>query len=252
MQLIENTFCSLYPASQANMAVLAIDNLLYIVIAGTVIVFLIALFLVFQKTPSSKTSGKPKHKVRNSIHEGTAAVAADYRLIADRILKLPGKSKSIIFTAPNLTSLPTTIPVNIAIQLTKNKNRCLLIDLDLKRNAVAKAFDIQSSPASNTSRPKALQTPFKLLYIWPAYNFTQIKQINIVPIVTAALKKFDYVLINAPYLTASPDQVHFITAAQYCLLFSHDTTQTKPILELIKQTKCKLIANIQMPDVEQN
>jgi Mrp family chromosome partitioning ATPase len=234
------------------MAVLAIDNLLYIVIAGTVIVFLIALFLVFQKTPSGKTSGKPKQKVNSSDHGGIAAAAADYPLIADRILKLPGKNKSIIFAAPNISSLPTTIPVNIAIQLAKNKTRCLLIDLDVKRNAVAKAFDIQSSPAPATSRPTAHQTPFKLLYIWPAHNFTQMKQMNIVALVTAALKKFDYVLINAPYIADSPDRKHIVAAAQYCLLFSHDTTQAEPILELIKQTKCKLIANIQVPDIEQN
>jgi hypothetical protein len=252
MQLIENTFCSLYPASQANMAVLAIDNLLYIVIAGTAIVFLIALSLVFQKKPSSKTSGKLKQKVNNSEHVSIAAAAADYQLIADRILKLPGKSKSIIFIAADVSSLPTTIPVNIAIQLTKNKIRCLLIDIDLKRNALAKAFDIQPNLPPGTSQPKAHQTPFKLLYIWPAHNFTQTKQMNIVPIVTAALKKFDYVLINAPYLATSPDQKNIVNASQYCLLFSHDTAEANPILDLIKQTKCKLIANIKVPDLEQH
>lgn len=219
---------------------LEIENLIYIIIPGTVIVFLIFAYLVFRKSP-----GKTKAKTDNS--EQTLAAIADYQLIADQILKLPGKTKSIIFVAPNISSLPTTIPVNVAIQLSKNKNRCLLIDLDLKRNAVANAFNIQPSPTPGTSQPKAHQTPFKLLYIWPAHNFTQIQKINIVPLVTAAIQKFDYVLINAPYLITNQIWKYIINTSQYCFLFSHDTAQAKPILELIKETKCKLVANIQLP-----
>lgn len=215
---------------------LEIENLIYIIIPGTVFVFLISAHLIFHKS-----SGKTK---TNDTNQSRPA-APD--LIVNHILKLPPKSKSIIFIAPNISSLPTTIPVNVAIQLSKNKKRCLLIDLDLKRNAVANAFDIQPASGPGSSQPKTYQTPFKLLYIWPAHNFTQIQKINIAPLVIAATQKFDYVLINAPYLITNQTWKHIINTSQYCLLFSRNTEQAQPILQFIKQTKCKLLANIQFP-----
>jgi hypothetical protein len=216
-----------------------IENLIYIIIPGTVFVFLISAYLIFQKGP-----GKTKAKADDIDH--AQPIAADYNLIVERLLKLPSTNKSIIFIAPGIESLPTTVPVNVAIQLAKNKRRCFLIDLDLKRNAIAKAFDIHPEPGADISQPTAQQTPFKQLYIWPAHNFTQIQKINIAPLVTAAIRKFDYVLVNAPYLITNQTWKQIIDTSQYCVLFSHDTEQAQPILELIEQTECKIIANIQL------
>ncbi len=78
---------------------------------------------------------------------------SDYRLITPRILKIKQKPGSILFAAASRNSLPITIPVNIAIQLAEDKYRCLLIDLDLKRNAIAKAFDIEDKPNPKHLRP---------------------------------------------------------------------------------------------------
>ena len=91
-----------------------IENLIYIIIPGAVIVFLISVYLLLRKKPS-----KAKEKI-NKIDQTPIAVS-DYQFLVDRILKLSDKHKSIIFTATNISSLPTTIPVNVAIELSKNE-----------------------------------------------------------------------------------------------------------------------------------
>jgi hypothetical protein len=53
-----------------------------------------------------------------------------------------GPVKTILIGAENAAGLPVTIPVNIAMRLAQNDQRCLLIDLDPQRNAIAKVFDM--------------------------------------------------------------------------------------------------------------
>ena len=66
----------------------------------------------------------------------------NYEPIIKQIKRVKRKYKSILFASIEVGALPVTIPVNVAIGLAKNKKRCLLIDLDLKRDAVAKVFGL--------------------------------------------------------------------------------------------------------------
>lgn len=172
---------------------------------------------------------------------------ADYRLVTQRILKIKQKSnKSILFAAAARNSLPITIPVNIAIQLAEDKHRCLLIDLDLKRNAIAKAFDIEDKPNPKRLRPMPYPTPIKELFVWPAHNFTRSGHMNIIPLARAAVEKFDYVLISAPYLTGSPDRVQIANAAGFSFIFTQDLDQAELLNTIIELTDCQILANYQV------
>ena len=173
--------------------------------------------------------------------------AEEYSLITERIRRVENKYKSILFAGANLSSLPVTIPVNVAIELAKQNKRCLLIDLDLKRNSIAEAFEVASQAGTDDPGVKAFRTELKNLWILPAHHFTKLRQMNIKPIVSKALEKFDFVLINAPHLKSSPDRRQIASSAQAALIFSESAQQATNIAALIKNADCALIANIQIP-----
>ena len=211
--------------------------------AAIVVLILVMLLWTIR---SKKTGAKPKADSPGDKDGPEGTAGADYKVITEKILQLGGKSKSVLFAAAGLNCLPITIPVNVAIRLAGQQKRCLLIDLDLKRDAVAKAFNLLYKPDPKDLRPKPYKTPFENLLIWPAHNFTKTKQMNVKPLVQAAVGKFDWVLINAPYLDGSPDRTQIASAAQCCIIFTQNTAQKTRLTELMKTTQCKVISNIQM------
>jgi hypothetical protein len=169
---------------------------------------------------------------------------ASYEPIVKRIKQVKKKYKSILFTSIETGALPVTIPVNVAIGLAKNKKRCLLIDLDLKRDAVAKAFGLDAGQGD--LRAKSVQTEFENLWVWPGHNFSQVKQMNIAEIVEKALDRFDFILINAPSLVSSPDRKQIILAARAAFICTKNTSEMKKLAELIKPLDCTIIGHIQI------
>ena len=166
----------------------------------------------------------------------------NYQLIAKHIQEAGKKYRSILFASVHLRSLPVTIPVNVGIRLAKDKKRCLLIDLDLKRDAIARVFELDSQ---NSLNPMAIETEIENLWVWPAHQFTQLKQMNMEMIVEKAASKFDFILINAPQLITSPDRRQIIQAANAAFICAENDWQAIKLTELIKPTKCKIIGHIQ-------
>lgn len=219
-------------------------------ILGAAVVFIAGLIIVLALFFGSKENARDESTEASEAHSTKASEqkpAENYELITDRIRRVEKKYKSILFAAADIASLPVTIPVNVAMQLAQQNKRCLLIDADLKRDAVAKAFEIGAEAAGGGLRVKAFQTELKNLWVWPAHNFTRVKQMNVKPIVTKALEKFDFVLINAPSLMESPDRRQIASAAQAALVFGESATQATNLAQLIKSTDCTLIGNIQIP-----
>lgn len=199
-----------------------------------------------KKQKKDKKSKRRKKSPSFDLASPELITESDYRLVTQRILKIKQKPRSILFAAAARNSLPITIPVNIAIQLAEDKYRCLLIDLDLKRNAIAKAFDIEDKPDPKHLRPMPCPTPIKELFVWPAHNFTRSGHMNIIPLVGAAVENFDYVLISAPYFTGSPDRVQIATAAEFSFIFTQDLVQAELLDTIIELTDCKILANYQI------
>jgi len=244
--IIKHGFYILQAVSPNRIVELLIEHWALITIGGAGVIVILVFGLLLWKLRSKKAVAKPQsagagdQDVRERISSG------DYQLITDRILQVGGKYKSILFAAAGLNSLPITIPVNVAIQIAQRKKRCLLIDLDLKRDAAAKAFNISDKMDPKDLRPKPYKTPFEGLLLWPGRNFTMIKQMNIKALVDAATEKFDLVLVNAPYLDSSPDRAQIASAAHCSILFTQSPAQAGRLAALMQASQCKLIGNIQV------
>jgi hypothetical protein len=169
----------------------------------------------------------------------------DYEAVIRRIKQVRRKYKSILFASIEAEALPVTIPVNVAIGLAKNKKRCLLIDLDLKRDAVAKAFGLDEEQSDLSA--KAVQTEIENLWVWPSYYFSRAKQMNVTEIVEKAEYRFDFILINAPSLVSSLDRRQIVLAARAAFTCTKNTSETKKLAELIKPLDCTIIGHIQIP-----
>lgn len=170
----------------------------------------------------------------------------DYQLITERILGLSNKRKSILFAGSGSGTLPITIPVNIAIQLAEKGKHCLLIDLDLRRDALAQVFEISNEKMNQYLMPKAIKTHFPNLLIFPARHFIRTRLMNVIEIVDVAVKKMDVVLINAPAFRTSPDRRQILAAAQACCVFSKNDVESEEMLRLLKTSECVSIGNIRI------
>lgn len=168
----------------------------------------------------------------------------NYEPIIKRIKQVKKKHKSILFTSIEAGALPVTIPVNVAISLAKSRKRCLLIDLDLKRDAVAKAFGLDAGQSDLSAKP--VQTEFENLWVWPGHYFSQSKHMNVTEIVERVEGRFDFILINAPSLVSSLDRKQIILAARAAFICTKDTSEMKKLAELIKPLDCTIIGHIQI------
>ena len=224
----------------------------FIFLIGGVCLLLVFVSLVAIRRRSKSASGKRRSTKndRIALKQGYAhernQTDENYELITERIMGTANKYKVILFAGSGLPSLPVTIPVNVAIQLAENKKRCLLIDLDVKRDAVAKVFEIDGRQSLDEVSPKASKTSFDNLWIWPAHNFTKIKQMNIKPLVRNAGEKFDLILLNAPCITASPDQKQIISAVEAAFVFSRNAAEATKLSDIVRAMDCVLIGNIQV------
>jgi hypothetical protein len=210
-------------------------------VAGVVVIILFVLALMILR----------RRKFRKVINVNLADVGqggdkpaeGSYEPIVKRIRQTKRKYKSILFTSTEAEAMPVTIPVNVAMGLAKNKKRCLLIDLDLTRDAVAKAFGLDAEKSS--LRAKAVQTEIENLWVWPGHSFSQSRQMNVTGIVEKAEDSFDFILINAPYLANSLDRKHIILAARAAFICAKNTSNSDNLTKLIKSLDCTIIGRIQ-------
>jgi len=168
----------------------------------------------------------------------------NYDIIVRRIKQAGKKCESILFASSESAALPVTVPVNTAVGLAKGKKSCLLIDLDLDRDAVTRAFELNIEESD--VRPRAIQTEFENLWVWPACFFARLKHMNIKEIVQKALDKFDTVVINAPALATSCDRRQIISAADAAFICTKGTSDIAELSQLMKELDCRVIGRIQI------
>jgi hypothetical protein len=219
------------------------QGVVFCIVAGVIAIVVFVLILTILKRRKFKKV--INITLTNDKEAGDKQPGDNYEPIIKRIRQVKRKYRSILFTSTEAEALPVTIPVNVAIGLAKDKKRCLLIDLDLKRDAVAKAFGLDTE--QNNLSVKLVQTEFENLCIWPGHNFSQSKQMNVTEIVEKAEDKFDFILINAPSLVSSPDRKQIILAARVAFTCTKNTSEMKKLTELIKPLDCTIIGHIQIP-----
>ncbi len=139
------------------------------------------------------------------------------KILADRILESTVCPCVILMASEQYDSLSVTIPVRTAMELVRRKKRCLLVDLDLPRNAIARAFELESLPAIDSPRP--IQTPFKDLHIWPGDYFDGKWSIPLSQVIAAATEIYDVVLLYAPVLHHSVHLQAAASVSQWAFVF---------------------------------
>jgi hypothetical protein len=217
---------------------------LIIIVFLTAVVGIVVLLLILKVLKKRRLKKSIIINLESSDAPFTQETQKKYDIIIQRINQAGKKFRSILFASPEPADLPVTVPVNAAIGLSKGKKSCLLIDLDLDRNAVARVFEINI--AENDVRPRAIKTEFENLWVWPACFFARLKHMNIKEIAQKSLDKFDTVIINAPALLASCDRKLIISAADAAFICAKDVADAAKLLRLMKELDCRVIGQVQI------
>jgi hypothetical protein len=150
--------------------------------------------------------------------------------------KSPPKQKKQIMSA----DLPVTVPVNLAVTLA-GAGRCLLVDFDSKRDALAKVFEVDSSSVHTSLRMVPIQTEFENLSVWPANYFNLLKQMNIRSLLDTAEKEYEYILLYAPYLPALADRKQIAAVSQQAVIFGQNGDKKTKLHQLLEICNCKIL-----------
>jgi Mrp family chromosome partitioning ATPase len=142
------------------------------------------------------------------------------------------QAKTILMAAEKVEELGVTIPVNIAIRLAKRGRKCLLIDLDLERDAISKVFDVDNEYPSDKIQAetitKGTPTCISNLWVWSASQYTGIGKgddnpdaINIKEVITTLQNRYDHLVVYAPNVStlASADRNRIARCATAAMLF---------------------------------
>jgi Mrp family chromosome partitioning ATPase len=204
-----------------------------------------------KRTPPASKKKKTEKQKKSKTKTAHKIAPDDYEYITKLVRNIKGKHKSVLFASCSTEYMPITIPVKVAMQLSMDK-KCLLIDLDLKRNAVAKAFDIDSKIDTKQLIPMPYKTFSENLFVWPSHNFVRSGHMNIIQLVEAAIAKFDYVIISCPCLDKSPDRRPIAAAAGHNIIFTKNDTHTERLTGIISSSDSNVMANIQIMDTEEH
>jgi hypothetical protein len=185
----------------------------------------------------------------NRLNIAQAMSEADYELITERLIQVEGKYTTILFAASSPMSMPVTIPVNVSVCLAHAGKRCLLIDMDTQRNAIAKAFEIDENAGGELDTPRAYKTSFDNLRLWPAHNFSHKNMLRLADVIKGAKNEFDFIIITASNLDESPKQKQIITDADCGFIFSPDAEDTTKLSSLMKTARCSVIGNVKVSPV---
>lgn len=139
-------------------------------------------------------------------------------------------AKTILMTAESAKELPVTVPVNIAIRLARKGQRCLLIDFDLKRDAISSVFDINPQLAADTVYREAFTTAsptgINNLWVWSASRLTNTDKdgenhepVNIEKALTSLENRYDRVVVYAPDMGRLADLEGIAACVQGAMLF---------------------------------
>jgi hypothetical protein len=187
-------------------------------------------FWLLKKKKSSPKSLPARKRSNNTVY--------------DAFEQLNGSSRSVLLAATRINDLPVTVPINLAIQLAQ-KGKCLLIDFDSKRDAMAQAFEIDSSKINTDLIIRPVSTLIDNLDIWPAGFFNCYRQMNLRMLIEAANKKYDHILLYAPYLPALPDRNQIAYCAKRAVIFSMSDNRDSPLYHLLESQNCRILSRQQ-------
>lgn len=197
--------------------------------AGLALLVLLVLLLAWSKRRRTRKAGLK-----------IAADHYDIPTLAGKVEHLNGRPVTVLLAAVSVSDLPVTVPVNLAIHLSK-KGTCLLIDLDLNRNSVARVFELPPDNPDAGFHVSSVPSSIENLYIWPARHFVSLHQMNLRVILQEAQKKYDYILLYAPYLTTLADRKQIAGSVKQAFVFGKSHDKDDRLISLLEAHKCRII-----------
>jgi Mrp family chromosome partitioning ATPase len=204
---------------------------LYLSVGGAVILLLLLFFFL---------KSRKKRKGSLKLEKQPISQNADIHQILKVLQKSNSQVRPVLLAASGLADLPVTIPVNLAVSLAST-GKCLLIDLDSKRDALAKVFEVDSSKIETHLKISPVETEFENLSVWPARYFDLLKQMNLRSLLDAASKKYDHILLYAPYLPVLADRKQIASCSKQAIIFCKDSERTAQLRRLLKTCNCEIL-----------
>jgi hypothetical protein len=121
-----------------------------------------------------------------------------YDDIVRRIESAPSEQKVVVFGAASIEELPVTVAVNVAIRISKKGRRCLLIDADTERGAIAKVFELESEAIKD----RAAQTCIKNLSVRSGLDVVGVDIGVAKERIQTIARGYDRVIIYAPNINS--------------------------------------------------
>lgn len=219
-------------------------SILFYSTAGIITAVMLVVLIVFVIGSRSK---RPERNTSTAAANQRQAHPDDpVSLILKRTSKLSGHSKCLLLAAGRINDLPVTTAIQLAAALS-DSGPCLLIDLDSKRNALAKVFDIDSSHINVDLKVSPVRTPLPNVELWPAAYFDLLKQMNLRLLIDSARKKYAHIILYAPYLSTLADRKQIASCSGHAILFEAAQKERSKLELLLKMCKCKLLLKLQPP-----
>jgi len=178
---------------------------------------------------------------KRKTHKGNGmpdTLPLDYSALLNAVSQRNGRACCTLLAAGSLNDLPITIPVNIAIQAAAN-SKCLLIDLDIRRDALASVFELSDAVVPTALSP--VSSGIENLDLWPAHFFARLKQMDLKTLLAVAEKKYDVILLNVPYLTTHPDRTQIVRCADAAVVFAKDKNALPPLKQILDAGDCRIL-----------
>ena len=160
--------------------------------------------------------------------------------ITSLILSVKDSPRKVLFAAAGLTCMPVTVPIRAAVRLAAEDQKCLLIDLDTKRDAVARVFNLQ--PANPPSF-EPVKTDIEHIHVIAAHVFANTNTMNIQSLVKASETKYNVILVSAPYLDGHPDRKQISACVDKAILFAQTPSQLERLRDICKASRCKILGS---------
>jgi hypothetical protein len=198
----------------------------------------------FEPVPKiSEISPRPPEPEVSPPAQKPAGIEDYYKDISSRIESLSKDQMPVLFAAERIGDLPVTTAVNTAILLAQKGHKCLLIDADPERNAIAKVFDIPLDKIQNRGVPTCIEN----LSIWTSRKLPDAGAASLKKLIDVATKKYDRVMIYAPNMNSAKIREKLPLVAANAVIFSADNAVDNALCKLMDSGDCQTLAVMPPP-----
>ena len=160
-----------------------------------------------------------------------------------------GRANTVVMAAEHVAGLPVTIPVHIAMRFAQKNRKCLLMDLDVGRNALMKVFDLDATAAGQRREAEfGLATCIKNLWVWPASSISKsngkIDARYVRDVILGLASRYDDLIVYAPNLKVVADWESVGDWVKTAVLFddgSEDGEELVTLQKVLAGTGCKIV-----------